>query len=179
MSEREPSPFSRLKSGPARTVVEIAVALAVLAGVAAYRERDLLATGSTPAPELALESLDGARVSLSSLRGKTVLLHFWATWCGVCRVGEGEIAATYAALGPDQALLAIADPTDDPATLRAYVAEHGLRYPVLRGTPEAMRAFRVSALPTDYVIGPDGMVRARTVGLASRLGLRLRMWRAR
>ncbi len=156
-----------------RLARDVAVLVAVLIAVTLWQRRGLLGAGE-PAPPLRLAALDGQVVDLADLRGKTVLLHFWATWCGVCRQEHGALAALDAERGPDEVLLTIAA-DDDPEVVRRYVAEEGLTYPVLLADRATLAAYKVSKFPTNYFVGPDGDLRARDVGMSTRWGLRARL----
>jgi thiol-disulfide isomerase/thioredoxin len=118
-------------------------------------------------------------VSLESLRGKRVLVHLWATWCGVCRMELGALEAVHAGLGPDEALVSIVADAEDRTAVAAFVKEHGIRYPVLLGTDEVLRAFRVTAFPTNYYLDGSGAIRGATVGMSTRLSMKVRLALAR
>lgn len=154
--------------------MEGAILVAVVLAITAWQTRNLVATG-TPAPAFDLPNLDGSRVSLESLRGKRVLVHLWATWCGVCRMELGALAAVHAGLGPDEALVTIVADSDDPAAVAAFVKEHAIVYPVLLGTDEVIRAFRVNAFPTSYYLDGNGNIRSQAVGMSTRLAMKARL----
>jgi peroxiredoxin len=157
-----------------RWVVELSIAVAVYVAVSAWRSRDALPTnGETKAPAFELRSLDGRVVRLEDYRGKTVLLHFWATWCRVCKLEVPMMKALQNDLGDGRVILTIA--SSDPADVRRFVSEKQLPYPVLLGNRGVSADYRVSAFPTNYVIDPDGYVVSHTVGLSTRAGLRIRM----
>ncbi len=152
-----------------------ALAVVVIFLLASHFQTRNLVDHDAPAPNLTLRDLDGKVVSLADFRGKRVLLHFWATWCGVCTQEVGALNATYDALPEDQALVTVVADGDDEAAVRKFVAERGVRYPVLLGTDAAVRAFRVSAFPTNYYVTADGRVDSATVGMSSRWGMRARL----
>ncbi len=166
----EPRPRRRL-----RWLIELGLVVVVYLVVTGWRERHLLATGSSAAPAFSLVDLDGHRVSLADLRGRSVMLQFWATWCGVCRREFGAMNAVERGLSPDQRVYAIVADADDPARIRRFVAEHHIEYPVLLGTDAVLRAYRVSVFPTTYIIGPDGRVAGHTTGMSTRWGLETRL----
>src|SRR6478752_6520889 len=84
-----------------------------------FQTRDLLPDDS-PAPNLALRDLDGNVVRLADFRGKRVLLHFWATWCGVCAQEVGALNATLDALPAGEALVTVVADGDDEAAVRKF-----------------------------------------------------------
>lgn len=131
-----------------------------------------------PAPEVTLTKLDGAPLALSSLRGKVVLLNFWATWCPPCNEEMPElvaIAKEYEARG----VVFIAANQEDPGEARATVPpwlEHHpeVRPYVLIGDESVGGAFLVQALPTTYVIDAKGRVVKGARGQVE--GWRVKKW---
>lgn len=146
----------------------------IVVAASAWETRNLVPSGA-PAPNFELEALDGPRTSLASLHGKRVLLHFWATWCGVCRQEFSSLNAVQDGLGKDEVLYAIVADSEDRAGLRQFVAEHGIRYPVLLATPEVLKDFHIEAFPTNYYLRPEGIIQSRTVGMSTRLSFRARL----
>jgi peroxiredoxin len=118
-----------------------------------------------PAPDFTLPALDGAPVSLASLRGRTVLLNFWATWCKPCEDEMPAMQRLYDALGgPGFELLAVSvDEGDDE--VRAFRDRLALRFPILRDPEKlAAGAYQTFRFPESWLIGPDGTVVARYIG---------------
>lgn len=156
-----------------RLLVEGAIVLAVYFAITAWRERDTLPDDQV-APAFAAPGLDGRIVRLEDFAGKTVLLHFWATWCGVCKAEIPMLRAIHENLGEDEVLLAVVA-SEQPDEVAGFVAERGIDYPVIFADRALLGAYGVTAFPTYYVIGPEGRVEGRTVGLTSRLGIWARM----
>jgi len=155
-----------------RLVGEIALVLSVVLGLRAYQQRNL---PSGPAPALAGVTLDGAPVSLEDYRGKPVLLHFWATWCGVCRAEQGNLDS----VASDLPVLTVATQSGTPDEVAAYVREHGVKPRVVLDEDGALaKRFGVSVYPTAFVLDAEGDVRHIEVGYTTELGLRARMWLA-
>jgi thiol-disulfide isomerase/thioredoxin len=150
-----------------------ALALLLLLGVRAYQLRDV-ARGDAPA--LAGIDLDGQPLSLEAYRGKPVLLHFWATWCGVCKAEQSNIDDLARALP----VVSVASRSGEPSRVAAYVREHAIAPRVLVDRYGALaHRFGVHAFPTTFVIDAAGRIRHAEVGYTSELGLRLRMWLAK
>ena len=142
---------------------QVALVVGLVVGVSAYQTRHHL--GREPAPDFTLQDLAGSSVSLSQHRGKKVLIHFFATWCGVCRAELPSLRGLSQNLAPNETLLAIVEDSDDVEAVRRFAHEHELSYPILLGTRETLRAYRVSSFPTNYYVNGDGSIRASTVGL--------------
>ena len=117
-----------------------------------------------PAPDFALSGLDGTHWRLSELRGKTVLLNFWATWCGPCRKELPHLEKLHQRFSGDGlVVLGVSDEKADES--RAFLEEHGITFPTLNDdAAEVFRRYRVTAIPTTLVIGPDGRLRERIEG---------------
>jgi peroxiredoxin len=130
------------------------------------------------APDFALSELSGGRVALADFRGKKVLLHFFATWCGVCRLELPSLRGLAQHLAPDEALVAVVEDSTDVEAVRRFAREHELTYPILLGSPEVLHAYRVSAFPTNYFVNGDGTISGSTVGLSTRLGMATHLWLA-
>jgi peroxiredoxin len=118
-----------------------------------------------PAPAFELPDLTGRRLGLDDLRGRAVLLTFWATWCEPCRVEMPAMMALERELGP-RGLTVIAVNVKEPGSrVEAFVKELGLTFAVLldsRG--EVSERYEVQALPTTYLIGRDGRLVALALG---------------
>jgi peroxiredoxin len=131
----------------------------------------LLPVGST-APDLTLKTPEGATVRLSDLRGKAVLLEFFATWCPHCDAEAPHLRALYASLPKSRyAFLSVNADSENATSVFAYHRYFGLRYPTLLDPsseagsyyhpggagPVTMR-YRVRVYPTFYVLDPSGRI---------------------
>ncbi len=119
-----------------------------------------------PAPEFSLPTLSGKSVRLSDLRGKVVLLNFWATWCVPCRTEMPAIEELYQRQ-KDRGLEVVAVNLDKLSTagVEAFVKEVAVTFPVvLDPSWSTALAYRVLGLPTTYLIDRAGNVVVREVG---------------
>ncbi len=106
-----------------------------------------------------LTDLDGNPVRLADLRGKVVWLNFWATWCPPCQ-GETPVLRTMAERYGDQlAIVGIAVQETTPDDVRAYAQRYELPYTIaFDASADVFDLYRVFALPTQVIIGPDGRI---------------------
>ncbi len=126
-----------------------------------------------PAPDFTLAALDGGTVTLSSLRGKVVLINFWATWCGPCEAEMPAIEREYSVLrGPEFEVLAI--DLDEPADLvQAFVTRLGLTFPILLDPGAAVNdLYRIRGYPTTFIVDRDGIIVRQHIGYMSDRQLR-------
>jgi cytochrome c biogenesis protein CcmG/thiol:disulfide interchange protein DsbE len=125
-----------------------------------------------PAPEIDLQTFDGERVTLSSLRGRPVLVNFWASWCIPCRTEFPLMVETYAERA-DEGLEIMGILHDDTVEGgRAFAADQGATWPMLYDADdEAWDDYLGLGMPTSFFIDADGIVRAFSLGPFSEEGL--------
>lgn len=121
------------------------------------------------APDFELQRLDGTKLKLSSLRGKAVVINFWATWCGPCKIEMPWLTEFHKQYGP-QGVEVIGIAMDDDSTKVAeFVKEIGATYTILLGTEEVGDAYGgVQFLPATFYVDRNGKVVDRVFGLVSR-----------
>lgn len=121
-----------------------------------------------PAPALGLVDLDGKKLDLSSLRGKVVVVDFWATWCAPCREEMPEFIRAQGEWG-GRGLQFVGIAVDQADKVRQFAGEIGLNYPALIGGYGAMELSKslgnqLMALPFTVIIGRDGTVAHTQLG---------------
>ncbi len=122
---------------------------------------------STPAPDFTLEKLSGGNLKLSDLRGKAVLLNFWATWCGPCKIETPWLVEMQNQYG-NQGLQVVGVAMDDSGKdeISKFAKDMGVNYPVLLGKEAVGDEYGgVPALPESFFIGRDGKIVDRIIGL--------------
>lgn len=119
-----------------------------------------------PAPDFELEGLDGKKVKLKDAnKDHVVVLDFWATWCGPCRVGLPVLDKVYQARKEKKLKVFAIDLEEDKDTVAAFVKETKLGLPVLLDlTGETSRAYFANAIPQTVIIGKNGKVREVLIG---------------
>jgi peroxiredoxin len=152
---------------------EVALALILVLGIRAYQKRGM---PSGPAPSLAGVDLRGETVSLADYRGKPVLLHFGATWCGVCKAEQHNIDAVMR----DLPVLNVASLSGNSSDVAAIMGERGgpAQRVIVDEQGTLAHRFGVRAYPTTFVIDGQGMIRHVEVGYTTEIGMRARMWLA-
>ena len=121
----------------------------------------------TPAPDFTLETLDGKNLSLSQLRGKAVLVNFWATWCGPCKIETPWLVQLQNQYG-SQGLQIVGVAMDDSGKdeIARFAKDMGMNYPVLLGKEAVGEAYGgVPALPESFFIGRDGKIVDKIMGI--------------
>jgi len=143
--------------------------LLIYIGFQYWQERNAL---SGEAPVFVGKLLTGENISLAAYRGKPVLVHFWASWCPICRFEQGNIDS----LSRDYAVLTIAAQSGSREEVAEYVAEQGITAPVLvdeYGDIAAM--YSVRGYPSSFIIDEQGQIYDQEIGFTSEWGLRLRL----
>ena len=160
-------------------VLGLVAGLLVFVGLPAWPTAETAAQGTpatpapapvvgAPAPDFTLEDLGGNPVRLADQQGQVVLVNFWATWCGPCRLEMPELQARYDAL-KDQGFTVLAVNLDEPREDAALFAQDlSLSFPVLLDPGATVNdLYRVRGYPTTYFIDRDGNVDALHVGILS------------
>lgn len=119
-----------------------------------------------PAPDFKLTSLDGKPLTLAGVRGKVVLLNFWATWCGPCRAEIPDFVALQDRYKDRLQIIGLNVDDDDAAEIQKYVEETGINYPVAMTSDDVRLQYGgIPALPTSFVLDTESRVVQKHVGL--------------
>jgi peroxiredoxin len=122
------------------------------------------------APEFELKDADGKTVRLSDYKGKVILLDFWATWCGPCKI-EIPWFIDFERKYKDRGFAVIGVSMDEEGwtVVKPFVTDLAINYRILQGSDQTAQMYGgVEALPTTFLIDRDGKIAATHVGLAGK-----------
>lgn len=159
----EPPPLrDRLLRGLRSVVVSVVLIVGIMLVVGWLRSPSL----PDEAPPFVGFDLEGNQVTLADYAGQTVVLNFWATWCGPCRV-EAPSFSSFAEAHPEVAVLGLA--IDGPrGKVRQVAKDIGITYRVITVGPKVADTYQVAQLPTTVIVNPDGSVRWAHAGMMFR-----------
>jgi peroxiredoxin len=123
-----------------------------------------VAVGSQ-APDFALQDLQGRTWKLSELKGKVVLLHFWATWCTTCEQENPTLQRLVQAERENQQFVVLSVLVrDDADKAKAYMAQRGFDFPVLSDDRKVSAQYGLTGVPETFLIDKNGTIRDKVIG---------------
>ena len=126
------------------------------------------------APDFTLKTLDGREVALSKLKGKVILLDFWATWCGPCRESIPhliQLYKTYQKNGLE--VIGMNMDKGDINTVKHFVKSMDIPYPIVMTPDHAERSYGITGLPATILIDRKGRIREKIAGYTSEIAKQL------
>ncbi len=164
--------FSRFPSALAATLLAVSLLAACSSPSRSVKAANPVKADQDrrPAPEFALKDADGKTVHLSDYKGKVVLLDFFATWCGPCKV-EIPWFIEMERKHKDRGLAVLGVSMDDEGwdVVKPFLSTLGVNYRVLIGNDSTAQMYGgVDALPTTFLIDRNGKIAAIHIGLASK-----------
>lgn len=156
-----------------RRGLELLLVIVVITGVREWQQRDIVKGFAAP---LSGMLLDGKSYSLAAKPAQPVLVHFWATWCPICRAEQGSIES----LSRDNPnVITVAMQSGSNAEVRKFMRDQGLSFPVINDTESQIpAAWGVHGVPASFIIGADGKIKFVEIGYTTGIGLRIRLWLA-
>jgi thiol-disulfide isomerase/thioredoxin len=123
----------------------------------------------TPTPPFLVTDLKGESISTAALKGKVVIVNFWATWCPPCRAEIPELVELQTKYKDRLQVIGVSvDEDASPQEVNAFAAKAGINYPVVMGKDIVKEYGGVPALPTSFMVNKDGGVVQKHVGLLQR-----------
>lgn len=168
MPDGESQPQAAARTGLPRWV-QIAIFVFVIGVIAFFafglKARGELQPGTGLAPDFTLQTFDGKSVKLSDLRGKVVVVNFWASWCVPCRDEAPFLQKTWQEYQNKDVVFMGIDWVDPEPDARAYIKQYGITYlngPDLGSSISPL--FRIKGVPETYFIGKDGKLYGNSLG---------------
>jgi thiol-disulfide isomerase/thioredoxin len=155
----DPGSLRRAAAGITGVIGSILVAAALLAvpGLVAPSQASAVAT---PAPPFTLDRRGGGRVALADLRGKVVLINFWATWCGPCRKEMPLLEQIQKKYGPLGFTMLGVNVEEDGRLFDAFLKDVPVTFPILLDPANGVsKLYNVSAMPSTVIVDRKGNVR--------------------
>jgi peroxiredoxin len=151
----------------------IALFLIIFTAILAWKQRNM-ATGEAPAFQTTL--INGEPVRLSSYQGKPLMLHFWASWCPICKFEEGSVSDLNN--DKDLPLLTVAFQSGNPTDVKQFMLQQNIEtWPVIVDQEGTLaRQYGVNGVPATFFIDASGKIRFKTMGLTSKWGMKIRLW---
>ena len=155
-----------------KIVLEIALILLIYTIAKTWMQRSMI-EGTPPAIQTQL--LSGQPFDLYALKGKPVLLHFWASWCGICKLEQDSIES----ISKQHTVISIAMKSGSGAEIQQYMTKHHLSFPVVVDAEgQIANRYGVRAVPASFIIDAQGKIAFKETGYTSNWGLRIRLWLA-
>ena len=157
-----------------RWILEALLIVSIVLAVQAWHKRDAV---SGRLPTLSAVLADGGEITSGSWRaghpGRATALYFWAEWCPICRLMEGNVDS----LDKGWPVLTVAMQSGNARQVARHLAERGLAWPTAIDADGAIsRRFGLHGVPAFVVVDPHGEIRFVEIGYTSGIGLRLRLW---
>lgn len=177
--EDKPATVSQPSSKPTkyrvwlRRGLEVFLFIILIMGVRAWQQRDVV---KGIAPPLIGVMLDDKAYILASKPKHPVLVHFWATWCPICRAEQGSIESI-AHDNPNVITIAMQSGSSD--IVQQYMHDQGINFPVINDEAGHISAsWGVQAVPASFIVDSKGEIRNVEIGYTTEIGLRIRLWLA-
>src|SRR6185369_2665389 len=138
------------------------------AAASSHAEKIALQFYRNPAPvaDVTMKDVDGRTISTASLKGKVVIVNFWATWCPPCRAEIPDLIALQDKYRDRLQIVGVSEDEDSIEEVKRFVAEHKINYPIVMSTPQLTKLFPgVRALPTSFILDTESRLVQKHVGM--------------
>lgn len=153
-----------------RWLIELTLILIVLSAVRFWIQRDVV---SGTAPNISHVMLDGQYFDLYQNKRSPILVHFWASWCPVCKLEQSNIEN----IAKDYPVITIAMQSGDNEELSQFMRQEKLSFKVINDeSGNLSRSYNIRGVPVSLIVNKDNKIEFVEVGYTTELGLRLRLW---
>jgi thiol-disulfide isomerase/thioredoxin len=158
-------------------LIEVSLFIAAFMAISAYQARTLLPTDHEPAPSLQATTLQGEVFDLEDLKGKPILIYFFAPWCPYCSASADNIVRLRRWRSEEElAIVIVALDWQERRQILEYANKHELNAPVVMGDSTIAADWKVHGFPTYYVLDSEHEVVRRDFGYSTQIGLLWRSW---
>lgn len=160
-----------IKRPSRKTLMQFMMVILAIFAIRTWQQQDL---STNMVPSFTSKTLSGEIINSKPSPNQAVLIHFWATWCAICRLENDNIQA----LNKDYKVLNIALQSGSDAELKKYADEHNMRLDniVNDNSGSLAKLFGVRATPSSFFVNPQGQIQFVEVGYVTTLGYKLRLW---
>lgn len=160
----------RLNKKYTRWVIELVIIFIVLSAVRYWMQRDII---SGIAPNINAVMLTGKRFDLYQEKKRPILLHFWATWCPVCKLEQSNIEN----ISNDYSVITVAMQSGNDQELIQFLRDEKLSFKVINDESGVLsKRYNIKGVPVSFIINKNNNIEFVEVGYTTELGLRMRMW---
>ena len=153
-----------------RWVLELSIIIIVLLAVRLWMQRDVV---SGIAPNISAVTLKGQHFDLYKDKRRPMLVHFWATWCPVCKLEQSNIENT----AKDHPVITIAMQSGNNDELSEFMQAEKLSFAVINDESGMLsRSYNIRGVPVSFIIDKENKIEFVEVGYTTELGLRMRLW---
>ena len=118
-----------------------------------------------PIPDLTMTTLDGKTITTKDLAGKVAIFNFWATWCAPCRAEIPDLVKLQDQYKDHLVIIGVLSEDEPGPHVSRFAADYKINYPIVPETKELLAAFPgIYALPTTFMVGPDGKMMQKHIG---------------
>lgn len=162
-----------LKKRPVKWLLEITIFLLVYLAARSWMQRDMVAG---PLPEVKGISLTAEQIDISTKLERPLLLHFWASWCRICRFEQDSIQS----ISQEYQVVTVAMQSGSDDEVRKFLKDNNLSFTVINDEEGLLsKRFGIQGVPASFIINKQGEIAYTEVGYTSAWGLRFRLWLAR
>jgi len=155
-------------TGAGNSISCVAQNAVMKAGMADIEPEILISREESFNYDFSVKDLNGKELRMADLKGKVIFLNLWATWCGPCRVEMPSIQNLYNSIDKDRIAFVILslDQDGQKPKIVQYISSKEFTFPVYQPASSLPKLLRVNMIPATFIIGPDGKVKHKKVGMA-------------
>lgn len=153
-----------------RWIIEIALILIMLSAVRFWMQRDIV---SGIAPNVSSMMLNGHSYDLYQDKNRPILVHFWASWCPVCKLEQSNIQN----VSDDYPVITIAMQSGNDAEVKKFMQQEKLSFRVINDEHGRIsQNYKIKGVPVSFIVNKENKIKFVEVGYTTELGLKIRMW---